>query len=165
VSESGVLTREGELKVFLGFAAQPFAAALIAFVLFPVVAITGRGLYWGYPTDMLDAALSFAFGVGVAALAVTVFAALPVFLRLLRRDHISQADVVCWGALLGNIPSALIVLSLGAQLWRSGTSVGLDNLTYGAPGAARAIILGSVVGAGSASVFWWIAGRHLPGGR
>jgi hypothetical protein len=76
VSESRTLTREGELKVFLGFAAQPLAAALITFVLFPV-----------------------------------------------------------------------------------------DNLTYGVPGAPRAIILGAVVGAGSASVFWWIAGRHLPGER
>ena len=145
----------------MGFAVQPFAAALITLPLFPIVAITGPG----YLTDMFDAALAFALGVGVAALPVTVFVAVPVFLRLLRRGHISQAEVMCWGALLGNIPSALIVLVLAAQLLRSGASVDLDNLTYGVPGAARAIILGAVVGAGSASVFWWIAGRHLPAER
>ena len=165
MTESRSLTREGELKVLLGFAAQPFAATLIAFALFPIVEITGRGLYGGYPSDRLDAAVSMAFGVGVAALPVTVFVAVPVFLRLLRRGHISQAEVMCWGALLGNIPSALIVLSLAAQLLRSGASADLDNLTYGVPGAARAIILGAIVGAGSASIFWWIAGRHLPGER
>jgi hypothetical protein len=114
---------------------------------------------------MFDAALSFAFGVGVAALPVTVFAAVPVFLRLMRRGHISQVEVVCWGALLGNIPSALIVLALAAQLMRNGASVDFDNLTYGVPGAARAILLGTIVGGGSASVFWWIAGRHLPAER
>ena len=165
MAESRTLTREGELKVFLGFAAQPFAAALITFVLFPVVAITGRGLYSGDPADMFDAALSLAFGVGIAALLITVFAAVPVFLRLLRRGHFSRGEVVCWGALLGNIPSALIVLALASQLLRSGAAVNLDNLTYGVPGAARAIILGAVVGAGSALVFWWIAGRYLPGER
>jgi len=151
--------------VLLGFAAQPFAAALIAFGLFPIVEITGRGLYGGYPTDMWDAAVALAFGVGVAAVPITVFAAVPLFLRLLRRGDFSRGEVVCWGALLGNIPGALIVLALAAQLSRSGAAVNLDNLTYGVPGAARAIILGAVIGAGSASVFWWIAGRHLPGDR
>jgi hypothetical protein len=165
VTESRSLTREGELRVFYGFAVQPFVAALITFVLFPLVAITGQALYGGWPTDMLDAAVSFAFGAGIAALLITVFAALPLFLLLLRRGHISQGEVLFSGAVVGNIPSALIVLGLALRLSSSGAAVDLDSLTYGLPGAARAIVLGSVVGAGSTAVFWWIAGRHLPRAR
>ena len=151
--------------MFYGFAVQPFVAGLMGFVLFPVIAISGRGLYSGYPSDMLDAAVSMAFGMGIAGLVVTVFAAVPLFARLLRRGHISQGEVLFSGALLGNIPSALIVLGLVLRILNDGGSPDLNNTTYGVPGAARAIVLGSVVGAGSAAVFWWIAGRHLPGER
>jgi hypothetical protein len=68
------LTPAQELRLLAGLALQPFLAAGVAFVSFPLVLLdrTGRTLAGGFPSDPTDAAISVALGVGVVALFVTI---------------------------------------------------------------------------------------------
>ena len=157
--ESRPLTREHEIRLVLAFAVQPFVAALAAFAMFPIVLVTLAGLTGGSSADWLDAATSFAMGIGLAALFITVFAALPSFQWLRRRGLVNRSAVLWSGVLLGNVPSALIVLGLAISL----ATLDPQRLTYGIPGAVRAFFIGSSIGLVCAAVFWWIAGRHLDG--
>jgi hypothetical protein len=58
-----------EVKLFAGLAVQPFLAAGVAFVSFPLVLLdrSGRTLAGGFPSNPTDAAISVALGVGVVA--------------------------------------------------------------------------------------------------
>jgi hypothetical protein len=155
------LSPAAELRVLLGLAVQPFVTALLAFVSFPVVEYTGRPLYGGRLVDPFDGAVSFAAGAGIAGLVMAVFGALPVLAWLLKRGPISRRQALIFGAVLGNVPGVLIVATLAARGLRQGAMPGLSELTYSPMGAVRAIALGSFIGAASAGVFWWIAGRHI----
>jgi hypothetical protein len=153
-----------EMRLFAAFAVQPFVAALMAFAAFPVVDYTGRSLYGGRPIDPADAALSFAFGTGVVALLVTIFAAFPLVMWLLTRGPLARAQTLIAGGILGNLPAIVILLALVVQ--RSGDGVGagsLWELTYGPAGAVRALTIGSCFGLAGAAVFWRLAGRRLSG--
>ena len=161
MTHSRHLSRAGELRVLLGLAVQPFVTALLAFSTFPVIDYTGRALYIGRPSDPFDAAMSFAVGVGLVGLIVTIFGALPSLLWLLKRGPVSRRQVLISGAVLGNIPSALIVLGLAASRLSDGAMPELSQLTYGPAGAIRAIAFGSFIGMASAAIFWWLAGRHI----
>ena len=155
----------GEMKVFLGLAVQPVAAALLAFFAFPLLDYTGRafGLYSGHPIDAVDAAVSVAFGVGIVALVVTVLAALPCFVWLLHRGRITRRNVLMSGALLGNAPSLLFATLLVIRGVDRGTTpreVPMQAV-YGPLGAVRLLVFGSFIGVSCAAVFWWLTGRHL----
>src|SRR5215213_8297334 len=123
-----------ESRLFLAFAVQPFATALLAFVLFPIVEYTGRPLYGGQPASFLDGAVAFAMGVGVTALFVTVLAALPLFVWLQKRGPVTSEQVFASGAILGNLPSALIMASLVLSGSSRGASTDLDSVVYGPAG-------------------------------
>src|SRR4029453_7864144 len=79
-----------DLMVVIGFAIQPFVCALLAFVSFPILEYTGRGLYGGRPADPLDAAIAVAAGTGLVGFFVTLVAALPSFLWLRSRGLLSR---------------------------------------------------------------------------
>jgi hypothetical protein len=145
----------------LGLAVQPFVAALLGFVIFPVVDYTGRALYGGRPADPLDAAISFAAGVGIAGLLITAFGALPTLAWLLKRGPVSKRQALISGAVLGNVPGLVIVGAIAATRMTQGAMPGLRELTYGPAGAVRAIVVGSFIGAASAAVFWRLAGRYI----
>jgi hypothetical protein len=145
----------------VGLAVQPVVAALLAFSTFSIVTLTGRSLYGGRPADPLDAAMSFAIGVAVVGTLVTVFAATPALLWLQTRGPVTRRQVLACGALLGNLPSVLFVLSLAANRANAGALTSLDPLIYGPLGAIRALVFGTFMGLVSATVFWWIAHRPL----
>jgi hypothetical protein len=153
------LSSGDELRLFAGLAVQPFVAAALAFMLFPVVDYTGRPLYGGFPADPVDAAISFSFGVGIVALAVTVCGAVPTVLYLLKRGPLSLKKVLVGGVVLGNAPFILVVTAVFAtQVARGTMSPDIGRLFYGLQGVVRAIAIGSYIGVGSAAVFWLVAG-------
>ena len=164
-TDSRSLSSGDELRLFVGLAVQPFVAAALAFVLFPVVDYTGRPLYGGFPIDPVDAAISFAFGVGIVALVVTVFGAVPTVLYLLKRGPLSLKKVLAGGVALGNAPFILVVAAVVVtQVARGTMSSDAGRLFYGLPGVVRAVAISSYIGVGSAAVFWLVAGRRI-GGR
>jgi len=154
-----------ELRLFVGLAVQPFVAAALAFMLFPVVDYTGRPLYGGFPADPVDAAISFSFGVGIVALVVTVCGAVPTVLYLLKRGPLSLKTVLVGGVALGNAPFILVVAAVVAtQVARGTMSPDVVRLFYGLPGVVRAIAISSYIGIGSAAVFWVVVGRRIGAG-
>lgn len=155
------LTRAQENRLLLGLAVQPFVAAALAFALFPVVDYTGRLLYGGGRTvDPVESAVGFGIIAGVVA-SVACGLAYPSILWLLERGPLTRAKTMVAGFVFGNLPAALIVLLLAARHVSAGVAPTLANTTYGAVGAFRVVALGSVMGLVGASVFWWVAGRHL----
>ncbi|HET9360522.1 MAG TPA: hypothetical protein VFO58_12290 [Vicinamibacterales bacterium] len=162
--DAHTLSPAGEARVILGFAVQPFVTGLLGFGLFPVVDYTGRALYGGRPVDALDAAISLGAGVGIAGLLVTLFA-FPTLMWLLKRGPVTRRHALISGAVLGNVPGALIVSLLAISRFRQGVMPGLGDLTYGPAGAIHAIVLGSFIGVTAAAVFRWLAGRSIVEGR
>jgi hypothetical protein len=157
MSEARPQTREHELRLLMAFAVQPFVAALAAFAISPLVLSTLGTVSGGTPANWLDSAASLAAGAGLVGMPVTVFAALPLFLWMRRRGLVNRRVVLWSGALLGNVPSALIVLGLALSL----ATLDPQRLTFGVTGAVRAFFIGSSIGVACAAVFWWLAGRHL----
>ena len=68
------LSPRAEQRVLLGFGALPFVTTLLKFSLFPVVELSHRLIHGGRAADMLDGAVAFGLGVGIAGTFVTVFA-------------------------------------------------------------------------------------------
>ena len=154
------MTPRHELRVLFGLLAQPFVAASMAFVLFPALDYTARatGLYSGRVSD--DAAASVAFGAALAAVFVVVFGALPALGWVSRRGPITLRASVIAGALLGNLPAAVILVLAamhGGGTRSSGASSALILL--------RAAAFGSWVGAVCGAVFWASAGAPRPAWR
>lgn len=155
------LTPAEENRLLLGLVLQPFVAAALAFALFPLVEYTGRMVYGGgRPVDLMDAAPGFAIIAGVLASFATGFA-YPSILWLLGRGPLTRAQTIVAGIVFGNIPGVLTIFGLAAWHLRRGVTPTPENLTYGWGGAVRVVVLGSVLGLVCASVFWWVAGRHL----
>lgn len=139
------LSSAQEMRLFLGLFVQPFVAAGLAFVAFPVVEHTGRALHGRISVDPLDAAASLAAGVAIVAFLVTLCGAVPAVLWLVRRGPLTLKTVLLSGLVLGNAP-----VLIGAVLAGFGS---------GAFGAIRAIVFGSYLGFGSAFVFWVVTVR------
>ena len=142
------LTPDLERRVSIAFFAQPFVAAAVA-------------LAWAsfdpfYPKEI-------AFAVWIVAIPITGCAAYPAYERLLRHRSITFARTVVAGIACGNIPAALaLILTV-----LSGVNAA-DRLPHvGEPAhrVERAVALGAVAGAVSASVFWLIAGRLVASRR
>jgi hypothetical protein len=162
ITYSSSLSSKDEIRLFAGLAVQPFVGAALAFLSFPLVDYSGRALYGGFPADTVDAAISFAFGVSIVALFVTVCGALPIVLYLLKRGPLTLKEVLVGGAALGNAPFILVVAGIVAsQVARGTMSSEVGHLWYGLPGAIRSTAISSFIGLGSAAVFWVVAGRRI----
>ena len=109
----------------------------------------------------MDAAVSVAAGVGIAALLVTILGALPLFGFLGRRGVVNRAQVLVSGALLGNVPSVVILALTIASGWRQGAPLNLTTLAYSPIGLLRAIVYGSFLGMASACAFWLLAPKRV----
>ena len=70
------LSSAEEMRLLAGLFVQPFLAAGLAFIAFPLLLLDrdGRTLAGGYPLDPTDAAVSVAMGAGVVAGVVTLIA-------------------------------------------------------------------------------------------
>jgi len=149
--QSRTLTPADELKLFVGLAVQPFLAAAVAFVSFPLVLLdrAGRTLAGGFPSDPTDAAISVALGVGVVALFVTLVGVLPTAVWLAKHRRLTLAQALLIGLGFANSP-----VVLGTVLTSGG---------YGAEGALRGLVFASLIGLSGATAFWVISirGRDL----
>ena len=142
--------------MFVGFALQPIVTAATAFVLFPFLEMTGKPLYGGSPADPLAAAAGFAVVTGVLGVFVTVFAGVPLFSWLSSRPPLKRGPILAAGVLLGNLPSALITMTLAARY-----TLPWYRVTYGAAGLLRIVIFGSLLGLAGAGTFWCVAGSYI----
>ncbi|HKE83951.1 MAG TPA: hypothetical protein VKB50_09360 [Vicinamibacterales bacterium] len=159
--KSHTASAAGEARVLLGLAVQPLVTAALGIALFPIVEVTGRSLYHGRPADPIDAAISFGLGMGITGLLVTVFGAFPTLMWLVNRGPVTRRQALISGAVLGNLPGALIVSGLALSRVNEGIVPTLNDMTYGPVGALRTIAFGTVIGTVSAAVFWLMAGHRL----
>jgi hypothetical protein len=138
------LTPAEEMRVLVGVAVQPFVAAVLGLITFPVFLLdrNGQTLAGGSPSNVPDAAGSVAAGVGLVALFVTVVGALPTAVWLMKRRRISLLEALAFGLGFGNLPFAFGALIAG---------------THGIAGFIRGAAFSSLLGVAGAAVFWYIA--------
>jgi hypothetical protein len=161
MSSEPALSAAGWGRVALALVLQPFVAAALGFVVFPVVAVSQRVLRGGSPVDPIDAARAFGLAAGIAGLFVTIAGAIPALLWMLRRRPISRRRTLVSGAVLGNLPGIIIMALVAAQLLRQDGGLRSGDVTDGAIIAVRALVVGSLMGTACAAVFWWIAGSAI----
>jgi hypothetical protein len=149
-----------ELRLVIGFALVPPAAAAVMFILYLALWHSGVRVFEGAPIDPVDSAASLAMGVGIIAVVVTVYGAVPAVTWLIRRGPLPLGKVLLLGAALGNVPFVLIVVAiLVTHLLRGTLTTGVAGLWYGMYGTVRAIVLGLVLGTIPAAIFWVVAIR------
>jgi len=143
---SRTLNSIDETRVFGGVLVQPFLAAGVAFVTFPIFLLRsdGQALAGGYPSSATDAALSVAVGVGIVT-GVVALIVWPTALWLMRRRNLTCVETFALGLGFGVIPYALMALAAGG--------------THGPAGLMRGLAFASVLGLSGAAMFWVIAIR------
>ena len=138
------------MRLFIGLAVQPFAAAGLGFLSFPLVDLSNRALGRGVPSDPIDGAISFAAGIALVALIITVGGALPAVAWYLKHGPLTLKRILLSGTALGNVPFAILVPLAG----------GGSSATWWGPAAAvRALAAGTFFGLAGALLFWAIAVR------
>jgi len=140
-----------EMRVFAGLVVQPFLAAGLAFVSFPVLLLDrdGQALAGGYPSDTIDAALSVAMGTGIVAAVVTLIGVLPTAVWIVKRRHLTLKAALVFGLGFGNLPYVLMAAAAGG--------------THGPSGLLRGLAFASLLGLSGAALFWIISLRPLQG--
>jgi hypothetical protein len=146
-------------RVWVAFALLPFADALIGYLGFPLVWYMGG--HSGQLVDPEGAARGLGIVAGVLGLLTTLAGAVPIVIWLLQRGPVSLAQLLGVGVLLGNGPFLLYVvgLVLPATVMHLANGTMADHLSPLSEliaGTLRAIAVGSVIGAWSALVFWFV---------
>jgi hypothetical protein len=131
------------MRLLLGALVQPFLAAGLTYLAFPVIDQTGRPLYGAKPGDPADAALALALGVGIVAAVVTWVGAVPTAVWLMKRGTASFGRALWFGLAFGNLPVAIGTLLTGGG--------------YGPAGTVRASVLGTCLGMSGAALFWVVS--------
>jgi len=151
MNQSRDLTVAQEMRLFAGFVVQPFSAAVLGFIAFPLIDLTRTALEGGGTTDAMRAAISVGLGAGFAAFLVTVCGAFPVVVWLLKHGPLTLKQILWGGVILGNIPFAIIVP----------LAVMTNNVNAGASwfGLIRALAFGALFGVVGAALFWAISIR------
>ncbi len=149
--QSRVLTAAQEMRLFVGFVVQPLSAAILGFIAFPLIDFTQSAIEGGRPTDPMRAAISIGLGAGFAAFLVTVCGAFPLVVWLLKRGPLTLKQILWGGAILGNLPFAVIVA----------LAVLTNNVNVSASwlGTLRSLALGALFGVVGAALFWAISIR------
>jgi len=140
----------------------PFADALLAYVGFP--------LFWslrasaGVFADSFHAAARIAALTGATAAVVTVVGAVPVVLALMRRGSLSLGRLLAAGVILANAPFlwfvAGIVLPMTLLHLIDGTlPAHLAPASDVAKGTVAVLAVGTIFGAWSALVLWFVGLR------
>ncbi len=140
--QSRTLTRSEQLRLLAGLAAQPFLAAAVAFVFFPLLLVRRSGQILAGGTD---AAVSMAFGVGLVVLILTASLGLPVSLWLMKRGPVTLTRSLLIGLMLADLPILLGYVFTG---------------TYGATATLRGFTFASLIGLTGAAALWLIALRR-----
>jgi hypothetical protein len=149
-------------RIWAAFAAVPFADTLAAFVGFPLVWYIGG--HAGQAADPTQAARAFALTSGMLAVAVTLGGAVPAFFWLVKRGTVSLWHLIAVGLVLGNAPFAVVVFGfvLPTTVIRSIDGTMSDyvlNASALIAGTLRALLVGCLMGAWSAIVFWFFGVR------
>jgi hypothetical protein len=144
-------------RLWAAFAVLPFADAFAAFVGFPLVWYIGG--HSGRPHDPSQVAGAAAALTGFLSVLVTFAGAVPSVFWLRKRHRLSFGSLMWAGLILGNVPFAIYVVGLVLPFTVVHILVGtmdqhLVPVSALAAGALRAIAIGSVMGVGSASLFW-----------
>jgi|SRR5689334_16196398 len=140
------LSRAQEMRVFWAIVVQPLMAGGVAFLLFPVLLLDrGRETLAGGMVYSIDGALSVAIGAGLVAFVISVFAALPTAVWLIKRRQVSFGEALLFGLGFGNLPFAVGTLTLG---------------TRGVAGFMSGMMFSSLLGLAGAAAFWTIALRQ-----
>ena len=131
-----------------GLVVQPFFAAGLAFMAFPLFLLDreGRTLDGGSPSDPTGAALSVALGAGLVAGVVTLIGVLPAAVWLMKRRQLTLKETLLFGLGFGNLPYVLLAAAAGGR-------------TYGPAGVLRGLAFASLLGLGGAALFWFITLR------
>ena len=142
------------VRMLAGFAATPVAAA--------VIAVGAYDLFWhggltatGAPIHSLESAASFGAGVFILAVPATGVAALGV-IWLNHRRRLTLGKLLLFGAVVGNLPFAIIVAGVFAMNPGVAPREVAANW-YGLFGALTNIALGVIVGTGGAATFWLVS--------
>ena len=152
-----VSSRAG-LRLLLGFAILPPAAALVMFA--TCLVLWGVGAWALEGTPSFDVAVSQGIAVGILAASATVLGAVPAVAWLIHRGELSFRNVVLLGVIVGNAPFAIIVISiLATQFVRGTLSFDVGQLWFGWYGLVRAIVLGVCFGTTLAMLWWVVAVR------
>ena len=143
------LSGSEEMRVFLGLVVQPVVAAGLAFVSSPLMEWSGHAIHGHLDGDLLHFAITQAFAASVAAFFVSILAALPAAVFVLKRHELTLGRALLWGVLLGNIPSLFGTL--------------LAGVGYGIVGFVRLVLYASFLGMGGAAAFWavWVLNRPV----
>jgi hypothetical protein len=134
-----------ELRILGGLVVQPFVAAGLAYVMFPLLLLDrdGQTLAGGFPADVADAALSVAMGAGIVAGVVVLVGVLPVAVWLMKRRDLTLKKTLMFGLGFGNFPYVLLGVAAGD--------------TYGVTGLLRGVTFSSLMGLVGAALFWLIS--------
>lgn len=94
-------TQSDQRKLVAGLAVQPFLAAAVAFVSFPLLLVrrSGETVY-----ASSNAAGSMAFSVGLVVFILAASLGLPVSLWLMKRGPVSLTRSLLIGLILANLP-------------------------------------------------------------
>lgn len=145
-----------------GLAVQPFVTTLLGASVFLLdharLAFSNERL-----ADPIEAATAFGVLVGIFGLVVTAFGAYPALRWLVKHGPVTRRQTLISGALLGNVPAVLIMGAIAISRVRQGTMLGFFDFVYDPAGVVRLIAFGTLIGAASAAVFWWFAGKTLVG--
>jgi hypothetical protein len=152
-------TRLSGLRILAGLIIVPPTAVLIALATYDRLWHAGL-LPQGAPIHSLDSAGSFGAGVGILATVMTCVGVLPGVVWLKTRRTLSLSRLLMLGAVLGNVPFAVIMIGIVAVHVASGTlSADIGQYWEGWSGAGVRTAMGLICGIGSAAVFWVVAVR------
>jgi hypothetical protein len=108
----------------------------------------------GVPLHSVDAAAAFGAGVFILAVVMTGAAAVLVVIWLNERRWLTLGKLIVFGAVIGNLPFALIVAGVIVARLVGALTGDISQNWYGLSGALTNIAMGVVAGAGGAATFW-----------
>jgi hypothetical protein len=134
-----------EKRILLGLLVQPFLAAALTFASYPLLDRSDRAIHGGIDPDPLRSAIGLAIYVSTAAFFMTVLAAFPAAVWVLKRYELTFGRALLWGPPSGQHPER----------------AGHDGHGSGLSGLVRVVLFGSFLGMAGAAAFWgiWVLGR------
>jgi MFS family permease len=155
---AGRISRSTSLRMLGGFVAVPPALGILGFFGFGLLESGGLLPYSGRLTNPTGAATGIGLVVSVLAFLMTVGGALPVVLHLSERGPLERKRLLVAGALLGNVPLALIIVGVTLVNLAAGTPERGRELYEIVPNLVR-VLVGTFLGVSGAVIFWHIGVR------
>jgi hypothetical protein len=149
--ERGVIVR-----ILGGLAVVPAVIGVLTFFVF--LALANIHVLPYTPNNPIHSARAIAIAVGMLAVVVTAVVAFPAVVVLGERGPLPLAKLLGLGALLGNLPLALIILVATLVNLYSGTLDRGRDL-YHPVGTFVRVMIGLACGMTGAAVFWFISIR------